>query len=252
LTEAGIHSVGGPPSSQSTHSQSQAGDAQPAVVLQGVSKLFGRFAALHDLTATLTRGRLYVLLGENGAGKTTLLRIIAGLASATRGAVQVLGSTELRANGARIGYMGHATLLYDELSARENLQYFCGLYFGRSTTNIDQLLDAVGLGKIDPKRRIGQYSQGMKQRLALARALLSSPDLLLLDEPFSNVDARSIAAMALLLGQVRDRGATVIAITHQAEALAAVADEWITLHAGTIVERRTAKDAAPGDGRAHL
>ena len=87
----------------------------------------------------------------------------------------------------------------------------------------------------------------MRQRLALARAVLSSPDLLLLDEPFSNVDTKSIATMAQLLGGFRDRGATVVVITHQLEALARVADEWITMHAGTIVSREPARTSPPSD-----
>jgi ABC-type multidrug transport system ATPase subunit len=206
-------------------------------VLDGVSKLFGRFAALHDLSATLASGRLYGLLGENGAGKTTLLRIIAGLSRPSRGSVRVLGSPDVRSVTARVGYMAHSTLLYDELTAGENLEYFGALYGLRPPSASNDLLEAVGLANVDRKRRVSQYSQGMKQRLALARAMIPSPDLLLLDEPFSNVDGKSIAAMAALLGQLRDRGATLIVITHQLEALAAVADEWITLHAGTIVKR---------------
>jgi ABC-type multidrug transport system ATPase subunit len=228
LTESPIHSA------ENSHSE-------PAVILEGISKIFGRFAALHDLTITLPAGRLYALLGENGAGKTTLLRIIAGLSRPSRGTLSLLGSKDVRAAGHRIGYMAHATLLYDELTARENLDYFAGLYAPRPVANREELLDAVGLRNVDIKRRVGQYSQGMKQRLALARAMLSSPDLLLLDEPFSNVDAKSITAMAALLGLLRDRGATLIVITHQIQALGAVADEWITLHAGAIVQRDAAR-----------
>jgi heme ABC exporter ATP-binding subunit CcmA len=221
-----------------------------AVVLEGVSKLFGRFAALHDLSVTLTAGQLYALLGENGAGKTTLLRIVAGLACPTRGAVRVLGSSNVRLVTARIGYMAHSTLLYDELTARENLEYFRGLYAGQPTASAEELLVAVGLDAVDPKRRVGQFSQGMKQRLALARAMLSSPDLLLLDEPFSNVDTRSLAAMAQLMAQMRDRGTTLIVITHQLEALAGVADEWIRMRAGTIIRRESAMDRnSVGAGR---
>jgi len=210
--------------------------SESAIVLEAVSKLFGRFAALHDLTATLAGGRLYALLGENGAGKTTLLRIIAGLARPSRGNVQVFGA-DARAVSARIGYMAHATLLYDEMNARENLYYFRGLYAGRATASTNELLEMVGLAEVDPRRRVGQYSQGMKQRLALARAILASPDLLLLDEPFSNVDSKSIATMARLLGSLRDRGTTLLVITHQLDALSGIADEWITLHAGTIIRR---------------
>jgi ABC-type multidrug transport system ATPase subunit len=210
------------------------------VVLESVSKLFGRFAALHDVNASLRGGRLYGLLGENGAGKTTLLRIIAGLARPSRGSVTVFGNRDLRQVSGRIGFMAHATLLYEELTARENLAYFSGLYPERPTVCVDELLERVGLAKVDPRRRVAQYSQGMKQRLALARAMLSSPDLLLLDEPFSNVDSRSIASMATLLASLRYSGTTLIVITHQLDALAAVADEWITMHAGTIVRREVA------------
>lgn len=227
MSDSGVHSE--------DHSHSE-----PAVVLESVSKLFGRFAALHDVNATLAAGRLYGLLGENGAGKTTLLRIIAGLARPSRGSVTVLGNRDLRQVSGRIGFMAHATLLYEELTARENLAYFSGLYPERSKVSVDELLERVGLANVDPRRRVGQYSQGMKQRMALARAMLSSPDLLLLDEPFSNVDSRSIATMAALLGSLRDGGTTLIVITHQLEALAAVADEWITMHAGTIVKREIA------------
>lgn len=216
--------------------------AQPAVALEGVSKLFGRFAALHDLTATLMAGRLYALLGENGAGKTTLLRIIAGLARPSRGVVTVLGNSDPRSNVARIGYMAHSTLLYDDMTGRENLEYFRSLYCGRPTSSGEELLRMVGLERVDSRRRVHQYSQGMKQRLALARAMLGSPELLLLDEPFSNVDARSIATMAELLRTLRDRGVTLIVITHQLEALADVADEWITMHAGTIVKREAMRE----------
>ena len=198
---------------------------------------------MHDLSARLPAGRLYALLGENGAGKTTLLRIIAGLSRPTRGSVRVLGGIDPRAASARIGYMAHATLLYDELTARENLEYFRRLYPQRhETSRIEELLESVGLAKVDSRRRVSQYSQGMKQRLALARAMLQSPELLLLDEPFSNVDVGSISAMAALLGELRDSGATLMVITHQAEALAGAADEWITLRSGTIVKREASQN----------
>jgi len=233
-------------SDSSLHSE-DISHSEPAVVLESVSKLFGRFAALHDINANFAAGRLYGLLGENGAGKTTLLRIIAGLARPSRGSVTVLGNRDLRQVSGRIGFMAHATLLYEELTARENLAYFSGLYTERPTRSADELLDRVGLANIDPKRRVGQYSQGMKQRLALARAMLSTPDLLLLDEPFSNVDSRSIATMAALLGSLRDSGTTLIVITHQLEALASVTDEWITMHAGTIVKREVVASSLPAD-----
>jgi ABC-type multidrug transport system ATPase subunit len=242
LSDSEIHSGS---SSHSDPAHSDPAYSEPAVILQGVSKLFGRFAALHDLSVMLPAGRIYALLGENGAGKTTLLRIIAGLSRPSRGSIRILGNSDARVFGARIGYMAHATLLYDELTARENLDYFQGLYRDGERTSTDELLQSVGLAEVDPKRRVGQYSQGMKQRLALARAMLSSPHLLLLDEPFSNVDAASIGTMSILLGRLRDDGATLIVVTHQLEALARVADEWITVHAGSIVKRETTHKRSP-------
>jgi heme ABC exporter ATP-binding subunit CcmA len=223
------------------HSSLENANQQPAVVLEGISKLFSRFAALHDLTASFDSGKLYALLGENGAGKTTLLRIIAGLARPTQGTVRVLGSTDLQSIRARIGYMAHSSLLYDELTGRENLAFYRGLYSDETGAHIEELFEAVGLANVDAKRRVSQYSQGMKQRLALTRAMIHSPRLLLLDEPFSNVDSNSIAMMTQLLGTRRDSGATLIVITHQPEALAGVADEWITLQAGAIVRREPAR-----------
>src|ERR1700687_3343301 len=100
----------------------------PIITADGVIKQFGRFAALRGVNAEFTAGRLYVILGDNGAGKTTLLRTIAGLAQPTRGTVSVLGAREIKTVCARIGYMAHPSLLYDELSGIENLRYFAGLY----------------------------------------------------------------------------------------------------------------------------
>src|SRR5215469_15760468 len=101
---------------------------QPAVVLQNLVKFFGRFAALRGVSASFAPGKLYVIVGDNGAGKSTLLRVIAGLTQASQGSVTLLGVQSARAVAHRIGYMGHAPLLYDELDGMENLRYFAGLY----------------------------------------------------------------------------------------------------------------------------
>jgi ABC-type multidrug transport system ATPase subunit len=206
-----------------------------AVRLTEVTKLFGRFAALRNLTADFSAGRLYAVLGENGAGKSTLLRAIAGLARPTRGEVRVFGEDPREAQ-LRLGYMGHASFLYDDLDAEENLRYFAGLYGIAEPQVWRSAIERVGL---DPKlaRRVGDYSQGMRQRLSLARAVLHAPDLLLLDEPFSNLDAGSAAAMAQALGQMRDSGRTIFVVTHQPAHLAEVADESITLTGGAIASR---------------
>src|SRR5271169_3722953 len=101
---------------------------QPVIVLQNLVKFFGRFAALRDISDSFAPGRLYVVVGDNGAGKSTLLRVIVGLMQPSQGSVTLLGSESVREVASRIGYMGHAPLLYDELDGMENLRYFAGLY----------------------------------------------------------------------------------------------------------------------------
>ena len=207
-----------------------------AVSVREVVRHFGRFAALRGITAEFAAGRLYVLLGENGAGKSTLLRIIAGLLAPTRGMVSVLGTSNIREVAPRFGYMGHAPLLYDEMSAMENLEYFAALYGVTSRERCAEAIRTVGL---DPglDRRVGQYSQGMRQRISLARAIVHSPELLFLDEPFSNVDLRSARQMTGLLAGMRDHGTTVFVVTHQAALMEPVADECVVLDAGRMVAR---------------
>jgi ABC-type multidrug transport system ATPase subunit len=207
----------------------------PLIIVEGLVKQFGRFAALRGVTADFSAGRLYAILGDNGAGKTTLLRSLAGLAAPTRGKVLILGTANLREVCREIGYMAHPSLLYDEMSGMENLAYFAHL-FGVSQAQCRTAIQAVGL---DPTltRPVGQYSQGMRQRMSLARALLNDPKVLLLDEPFSNVDMRSARDMVSLLGGLRGQGKTIFVVTHQAALLDGTADEFIWMEAGQIVAR---------------
>jgi ABC-type multidrug transport system ATPase subunit len=202
------------------------------VSVDHVSKLFGRFAALREVSVAFERGRLYAILGENGAGKSTLLRVIAGLARPTAGQIA------WPEGKLPIGYMAHAAMLYDELSGMENLRYFASLYGIRSDDRLVAGLERVGL---DPllNRRVDAYSQGMRQRLSLARALFSDPDLLLLDEPFSNLDPASGAEIAKLLASLRDSGKTVLAVTHQVGYVDDIADELLMMSQGAIVSRRS-------------
>ena len=206
------------------------------ISINGLVKQFGRFAALRGLSADFTPGRLYVILGDNGAGKTTLLRSLVGLAQPTRGNVTVLGTTDLRAICGQIGYMAHPSLLYDEMSAMENLRYFARLYEIFDDAPCARVITAVGL---DPAlaRPVAQYSQGMRQRLSLARAILNDPKILLLDEPFSNVDVHSARAMAGLLAKMRDSGKSIFVVTHQAPLLETLADEFVWMESGQITRR---------------
>jgi heme ABC exporter ATP-binding subunit CcmA len=208
-------------------------DSHYCARLDGVSKLFGSFAALRQVTAILEPGRCYVLIGENGAGKSTLLRILAGLLRPSFGTVKVFGDQEPHDARARIGYMSHAPMLYDELTAQENLQYFANLYPGRDCLPPAEALRQVGL---DPEltRTLGQYSQGMRQRTSLARVLLPAPELLLLDEPFSNMDVESVSQMVALLAEFRQGNRTIVITTHQRDHAAPIADWVLQLKAGRV------------------
>ena len=214
-------------------------DAPPIIIADGVIKQFGRFAALRGVNAEFAPGRLYVVLGDNGAGKTTLLRTIAGLAQPTRGTISVLGAKEIKTVCSQIGYMAHPSLLYDEMTGLENLRYFAGLYGIYEDAANFTCREAILSVKLDPdlNRPVGQYSQGMRQRMSLARALLNDPTLLLLDEPFSNVDFHSARQMATLLGQMRDQGKTLLVVTHQPGLLESAADEFVWIDSGKIVDR---------------
>jgi len=201
--------------------------------LENVSKLFGSFAAIRQVSVKLESGKCYVLIGENGAGKSTLLRILAGLLQPSHGTVKLFGGENPHDARDRIGYMSHAPMLYDELTGVENLRYFASLYPGRACLSPAEALRQVGL---DPElpRIFGQYSQGMRQRTSLARVLLAQPELLLLDEPFSNMDVESVRQMVELLAGFRHGSRTIIITTHQRDSAAPIADYILALKAGRV------------------
>jgi ABC-type multidrug transport system ATPase subunit len=210
--------------------------AASIIVINDLVKQFGRFAALRGVSAEFVSGRLYAIVGENGAGKTTLLRSLAGLTRPTRGTISMLGATDLRSVCRQVGYMAHPSLLYDEMSGMENLRYFACLYGIHDDSCCARTIAAVGL---DPAliRPVGQYSQGMRQRMSLARAMIHNPEIFLLDEPFSNVDSRSARQITHLLVQLRDAGKTIFVVTHQASQLEGAADEFVHMEAGLIARR---------------
>ena len=210
--------------------------ATPIIVIHDLVKQFGRFAALRGVSAEFVAGRLYAIVGENGAGKTTLLRSLAGLTQPTRGSISMLGTTDLRSVCSQVGYMAHPSLLYDEMGGLENLRYFARLYAIQDDERCARTITAVGL---DPAltRLVGEYSQGMRQRISLARALIHDPKILLLDEPFSNVDTRSARQMTQLLTQLRGAGKSIFVVTHQASQLEHAADEFVHMEAGLIARR---------------
>jgi ABC-type multidrug transport system ATPase subunit len=213
------------------------------ISLESVSKIYGTFAALRNVSTCFAAGTCTVILGANGAGKSTLLRLIAGLSTPTRGTVTVFSQSPHQQRH-RIAYMSHSPMLYDELTAMENLNYFSSLYRDGGCAcvgNPEMALRAVGL---DPTldRPVGQYSQGMRQRTSLARVIQSDPEILLLDEPFSNLDASSAQHMVELLKDFRTwpiaggGNRTILLTTHLAKLAEPIADATLTIDRGQIVE----------------
>jgi ABC-type multidrug transport system ATPase subunit len=227
----------------------EASKSNALVRVSSLVKQFGRFAALRGVNAEFDAGKFHVILGDNGAGKTTLLRTLAGLTHPTRGTVSIFGK-EPKEACREIGYMAHPSLLYDEMSGMENLRYFARLYGIAGDESCRRAILAV---RLDPElnRPVGKYSQGMRQRMSLARAILHDPKVLLLDEPFSNVDVHSAREMVGLLKTMCDSGKTIFVVTHQGALLEAVADEFIWMQAGQIVNRTArfeTRDAAAEKG----
>jgi heme exporter protein A len=207
-----------------------------AVSVRQVSKFYGAKTALEGVSLEMDPGAVLALIGPNGAGKSTLLQIVAGLLAPSEGEVRLFGEPlgdNLNARR-RLGFMGHSSLLYAEFTAEENLRFYAELYGladgaarGARWLEYFRLADAA-------RYRVRAYSQGMRQRLALARALLHDPDLLLLDEPFAGLDDTSSEIVAGLLRDLRAAGRTVIVSTHQRAHLEPLAPQYFRLCEGRV------------------
>ncbi len=186
------------------------------VEVSGVWKYYGDFPALRDISFSVESGACMALLGRNGAGKTTLLRILAGLSRPARGTVKVCGTeTRDRATRHSIGVLGHGISLYDELSAFENLRLFAAMYgLEDAKRAATEWLERTGLERVRDGL-VREFSRGMRQRLAVARAFLHSPSVLLLDEPFTALDDRAIELLQSLLRDAIADGRTIVISTHQ-------------------------------------
>jgi len=206
-----------------------------AIELNQVWKFYGHYPALRDCTLTVAHGSCCALLGRNGAGKTTLLRILAGLTTFQRGAVTLFGEKPRTENARRqCGFLGHGIGVYEDLSARENLLFFAKIAAQGNRRHLaDTWLERVGLGRV-ATMPVRQFSRGMRQRLALARTFIHSPNILLLDEPFTSLDDRAIAMLSELLVEARQRGATIILSTHQLREALAIASHVALVENGRL------------------
>ncbi len=212
---------------------------QPALIrCERVTKRFGRKRVLRDVSLTVSAGEVVALLGANGAGKTTLLRIVAGLDRPKQGEVW-LGAVPLSAADHEIrryiGVVAHAPLVYDGLTGAENLRFFARMYdLMKPETRIEQVLRGMGLWR----RRddlVRAYSRGMIQRLAIARAILHDPPVLIFDEPDTGLDRESIELLAELIRQLRQGKRAMLITTHERERAFAWADRVCELRDGRLV-----------------
>ncbi len=217
-----------------------------ALEVEGLARHYGEREALAGVSLSLAQGQTLVVFGPNGAGKTTLLRVLATLLRPHAGLVRVLGASlpgEAWAVRGRVGLLGHEPLLYRELSARENLRFHARLH-GVDVGRVEELLDALRIGRArdEPLRTL---SRGMVQRVAVARAVLHDPELLLLDEPRSNLDPAAVELVAPLIGAASGR--TRVICSHDPSGGLAEADVVLGLRDGRPVMLRAAADVDPAE-----
>jgi heme exporter protein A len=221
-----------------------------ALQVEGLARHYGEREALSDVSLSLAEGRTLVVFGPNGAGKTTLLRVLATLLRPHAGSVNVLGSTlpqQAWAVRGRLGLLGHEPLLYRELTARENLRFHARLH-GVGDGRVDELLDTVAMGD-RAREPLRTLSRGMVQRVAVARAVLHDPELLLLDEPYSNLDPAAVELVAPLIGAGTDPGRrrTRVICSHDPGGGLAEADVVLGLRAGRPALLRDAAEVDPSE-----
>lgn len=209
------------------------------VSVAGVSKRFGAHVGVSDVSFRLADGERAVVVGANGAGKTTLIRMLASLSRPTSGEIEI-GSESLVDGRAgvrsRIGVLTHETMLYEDLTARENLRLHARLH-GVEESVCEELLETVGLAERGGERVAG-FSHGMGKRVALARALVHDPDVLLLDEPYTGLDRASLDRIEAVLEDLDDR--TVLAATHDLERGVRLADRVLFMNDGRLIEDASA------------
>ena len=221
-----------------------------ALRLRGIGKTYGGRRALIDVNAELASGQVTAIVGPNGAGKSTLLGILSTLVTPTTGELRWDAEVLARGSMARaaIGYVGHEPGMYGDLSATQNLVLFAELYgLDRPSARATAMLARVGLGEVPPDAAVRTFSRGMQQRLALARALLHEPSLLLFDEPGSALDPAGAAWLSRELATERAAGRIVVLVTHDLDAAGAITDHLIVLRRGRVAfdeTRASSFDAA--------
>ena len=224
--------------------------SESAISIQNVWKFFGDFAAVREVSLEVPPATILALLGRNGAGKTTMLRMMAGLSRPSRGDISISGRGWGKQNGSAVGVVGHGEWIYDDLSARENLEFFGRLYkVDDLAGSIDRWLETVGLSRFR-NARVSEFSRGMRQRLAIARAFLHDPQVLLLDEPWTALDDRATQLLSSLLRDAQSRGCSVVVCSHQLREALEIATRVAVIDRGKLIFQGPNSDdfkAAPED-----
>ena len=212
--------------------------------IENITKTYGRTKALDNINIEIKRGDIYGLIGRNGAGKTTLLKAISGLAFPTQGEIFLFGE-KINGNNnllERIGVLIENPGLYPNFTAYENMKLKCISYGINKTAYIESLLEQVGLEDVG-KKKVKQFSLGMKQRLGIALALVGETDLLLLDEPINGLDPQGIIEIRdILLKLNKERNITIIISSHILEELSKLATRFGIIDKGQLIEEVTKKD----------
>jgi len=216
-----------------------------ALESEDIQKKFGHFTALGGVTIQVPRGEFVTLFGRNGAGKTTFLKIAATLMRPTDGSFRVEG-IDIRKEPERarrqIGFLSHNTFIYRDLSAIENLRFFCRLYGADSSdSRLMGLLERVGLRR-RANDTVRNFSRGLQQRVGIARVLLHDPQLVLLDEPYTGLDAQAVTMLNDMLDEIVKDGRTVILTTHDLEQGLRAATRVLIMDRGKIVLSAEAHD----------
>jgi heme ABC exporter ATP-binding subunit CcmA len=213
----------------------------------GLEKRFGPVIALGGVDFEVAAGAVVAVLGPNGAGKTTLLRVLAGLARPSSGSVHYAGDADRRRARRSVGYIGHATFLYPQLTARENLRFTAQLYgVENADARIATLLAELDLEAV-ADRVAGSFSRGLAQRLAIARALVHDPKLLLLDEPFTGLDPISADRLAARIEALRGADRALVLVTHDLGRAATLADRVLVLVRGRVAFESSVAPSSAGE-----
>lgn len=224
-----------------------------AIEIDAVGRRFGIRWVLRGVTLSINRGEVVGLLGANGSGKSTLLRVVATLLRPNAGRVSVNGHDVLRepnAVRAQLGFLAHTPGIYDDLTARENLQFAADM-LGVSGSEIPGILERVGLSHVANDRARG-FSAGMQRRLALGRLILRHPSVLLLDEPYANLDTAGVALMNSVIGDIIAAGGTALIALHELAPARAILDRTVTLVDGRVAlpaQRADEPDMQPTETR---